>query len=134
MLTAIPEVDLGIDTKIKNIEATQRAKRQILNTALTHARPDPSKQTFSQNRWIIPHSSLPSSDLNSLAKSLQSDSRGDNVGVVTNDGKLLSEIKKDRISEEEREKKRLYWEQQKEKRMMATDEIVFERFKKKMRR
>ncbi|KAI9487480.1 MAG: hepatocellular carcinoma-associated antigen 59-domain-containing protein [Benjaminiella poitrasii] len=29
MLTAIPEVDLGIDTRLKNIEETERAKRKL---------------------------------------------------------------------------------------------------------
>ena len=29
MLTAIPEIDLGIDNRLKNIEATERAKRKL---------------------------------------------------------------------------------------------------------
>ncbi|KAI8389429.1 hepatocellular carcinoma-associated antigen 59-domain-containing protein, partial [Blakeslea trispora] len=31
MLTAIPEVDLGIDTRLKNIEETERAKRKLID-------------------------------------------------------------------------------------------------------
>ncbi|KAI8990802.1 hepatocellular carcinoma-associated antigen 59-domain-containing protein [Mycotypha africana] len=31
MLTAIPEVDLGIDTRLKNIEETEKAKRKLLD-------------------------------------------------------------------------------------------------------
>lgn len=30
MLSGIPEVDLGIDAKIKNIEATEEAKQKLL--------------------------------------------------------------------------------------------------------
>ena len=30
MLTGIPEVDLGIDVKIQNIERTERAKKKLL--------------------------------------------------------------------------------------------------------
>ena len=32
MLTAIPEVDLGIDTKLQNIENTERAKQHIMDS------------------------------------------------------------------------------------------------------
>ena len=31
MLTAIPEVDLGIDTRLQNIEETERAKRKLID-------------------------------------------------------------------------------------------------------
>ncbi|KAI8978086.1 hepatocellular carcinoma-associated antigen 59-domain-containing protein [Pilobolus umbonatus] len=31
MLTAIPEVDLGIDTRLKNIEETEKAKRKLID-------------------------------------------------------------------------------------------------------
>ena len=30
MLTGIPEVDLGIDVKIQNIERTEKAKKKLL--------------------------------------------------------------------------------------------------------
>lgn len=31
MLTSIPEVDLGMDIRLKNIEETERAKRELMN-------------------------------------------------------------------------------------------------------
>ena len=40
MLTGIPEVDLGIDVKIQNIERTERAKKKLL---------DDSKKTVDPN-------------------------------------------------------------------------------------
>jgi hypothetical protein len=37
MLTAIPEVDLGIDNRLKNIEDTERAKKKLQEIRAKHA-------------------------------------------------------------------------------------------------
>ena len=34
MLTGIPEVDLGIDVKIQNIERTEKAKKKLLEVKM----------------------------------------------------------------------------------------------------
>ncbi|KAG9295192.1 hypothetical protein G9A89_006173 [Geosiphon pyriformis] len=44
MLTAIPEVDLGIDVRLKNIEDTEKAKRQLLEQR--HQKPVEDKTSF----------------------------------------------------------------------------------------
>ncbi|CAI2185192.1 10411_t:CDS:2, partial [Funneliformis geosporum] len=44
MLTAIPEVDLGIDVRLKNIEETEKAKRKMLEQR--HHKPKDEKDTF----------------------------------------------------------------------------------------
>ncbi|EGG09654.1 uncharacterized protein MELLADRAFT_74358 [Melampsora larici-populina 98AG31] len=67
MLTSIPEVDLGIDTRIKNIEATEKAKRKLADERLSNAqssRPshssssvnaDPNKEHFAADRFLLPN-------------------------------------------------------------------------------
>ncbi|CAG8524199.1 8474_t:CDS:2 [Diversispora eburnea] len=44
MLTAIPEVDLGIDVRLKNIEKTEIAKRKLLEQR--HTKPKEEKDVF----------------------------------------------------------------------------------------
>ncbi|CAH1767844.1 4493_t:CDS:2 [Entrophospora sp. SA101] len=44
MLTAIPEVDLGIDVRLKNIEETEKAKRKLLEKR--HQKPKVEKDSF----------------------------------------------------------------------------------------
>ncbi|RIB06837.1 hepatocellular carcinoma-associated antigen 59-domain-containing protein [Gigaspora rosea] len=44
MLTAIPEVDLGIDVRLKNIEETEKAKRKLLEQR--HQKPKEEDDTF----------------------------------------------------------------------------------------
>ncbi|CAG8643620.1 15119_t:CDS:2 [Funneliformis caledonium] len=46
MLTAIPEVDLGIDVRLKNIEETEKAKRKMLEQR--HQKPKDEKDTQNQ--------------------------------------------------------------------------------------
>ncbi|MBW0495430.1 hypothetical protein O181_035145 [Austropuccinia psidii MF-1] len=77
MLTSIPEVDLGIDTRIKNIEATEKAKRQLseqrsqngLHSSIKNSPPSmDTKEHFAADRFMLPnhlkHSAAP--DLDSL--------------------------------------------------------------------
>lgn len=40
MLTAIPEVDLGMDARLKNIEETEKAKRQVAEARQDRRRRD----------------------------------------------------------------------------------------------
>ncbi|KAH9819650.1 hepatocellular carcinoma-associated antigen 59-domain-containing protein [Melampsora americana] len=66
MLTSIPEVDLGIDTRIKNIEATEKAKRKLADERLSNSqssRPshsssvtaDANKEHFAADRFLLPN-------------------------------------------------------------------------------
>ncbi|KAI9312792.1 hepatocellular carcinoma-associated antigen 59-domain-containing protein [Dichotomocladium elegans] len=84
MLTAIPEVDLGIDVRLKNIEETERAKRKYMDEE--------------------------------AAKSDRSEDEGDEVPA--NYEKQIVKEHKHRL----------------DRRQMASDEIVAERFKKRMRK
>ncbi|EXX67490.1 hypothetical protein RirG_113910 [Rhizophagus irregularis DAOM 197198w] len=51
MLTAIPEVDLGIDVRLKNIEETEKAKRKLLEQR--HQKPKDEKDTVSYIYYTI---------------------------------------------------------------------------------
>ncbi|KAM0749808.1 hypothetical protein T439DRAFT_326704 [Meredithblackwellia eburnea MCA 4105] len=65
MLTAIPEVDLGIDSKLKNIEATERAKRLLQESktrTLTTEEEEFAAQRFYKSRKPV------ESDAEALAK------------------------------------------------------------------
>ncbi|GAA5810433.1 hypothetical protein MFLAVUS_003854 [Mucor flavus] len=46
MLTAIPEVDLGIDTRLKNIEETERAKRKLIDETQKEENKPQSEEDF----------------------------------------------------------------------------------------
>ncbi|SGY69657.1 BQ5605_C004g03045 [Microbotryum silenes-dioicae] len=58
MLTAIPEVDLGIDTKLKNIEETEKAKRALFEKR-RHA-PKVEQEAFAAERFFRPHKPIDS--------------------------------------------------------------------------
>lgn len=55
MLTAIPEVDLGISAKMNNIEETERAKREYLERKTAHGKPSqdrlPGQSYTASARW-----------------------------------------------------------------------------------
>ena len=56
MLTGIPEVDLGIDVKIQNIERTEKAKKKLLAESKIREVESHQKQSKSTNyvqhdRW-----------------------------------------------------------------------------------
>ncbi|KAG0144039.1 hypothetical protein CROQUDRAFT_672589 [Cronartium quercuum f. sp. fusiforme G11] len=62
MLTSIPEVDLGIDTRIKNIEATEKAKRKLADERMSNLQSTggvkPSASTsehFAADRFLLPN-------------------------------------------------------------------------------
>ncbi|CAG8440325.1 14293_t:CDS:2, partial [Dentiscutata heterogama] len=95
MLTAIPEVDLGIDVRLKNIEETEKAKRKLLEQR--HQKPKEEDDTF----------------------------EGSNFSATN------------RCSDHERnQQEQLNQPHYKagQRREMATDDIVAERFKKRLRR
>ncbi|KAJ3192349.1 hypothetical protein HK101_006692 [Irineochytrium annulatum] len=93
MLTAIPEVDLGIKTKLKNIEATEKAKRELLYSKKKNTKADDVRITIGL--------------INPVDQTSDADHRNKERG---GDGG-----KRDR-------------------RNMATDDLVMERFKKRTRR
>ncbi|KAI9005608.1 hepatocellular carcinoma-associated antigen 59-domain-containing protein [Hyaloraphidium curvatum] len=49
MLTAIPEIDLGIDAKLRNIEETEKAKRKLMDD-----RAKPKDDTVTGAPWLKP--------------------------------------------------------------------------------
>ena len=55
MLSGIPEVDLGIEAKIQNIERTESAKRKLLEDAekKDDKKEEGSKQFFQHNRLVF---------------------------------------------------------------------------------
>ncbi|KAH8094946.1 hepatocellular carcinoma-associated antigen 59-domain-containing protein [Cristinia sonorae] len=105
MLTAIPEVDLGMDTRLKNIEETEKAKR-----AVAEERKQPKK----------------SNDEEHLASTrfYQPNLRAKSDADILRDAKLEAMG----LQPEEHEHRRP------DRVQMATDEMVMERFKKRMRK
>ncbi|OCF36479.1 hypothetical protein I317_04735 [Kwoniella heveanensis CBS 569] len=59
MLTSIPEVDLGMDNRLKNIEMTERAKREMIEqrkqAALEASKRDPQEEDYAAARFFRPH-------------------------------------------------------------------------------
>jgi len=113
MLTAIPEVDLGIDTRLKNIEETEKAKRQVAEDRRTGNNKKDSvvpkdEEHLAASRFYRPHSTeqsdaeaLRRAKLEAMGLSPEPDHRRPN-----NEGRNQT----------------------------ATDEMVMERFKKRMRK
>jgi len=54
MLTAIPEVDLGIDHRLKNIEDTEKAKRELFDQRQNRPYDNPEDRTFAAERFYNP--------------------------------------------------------------------------------
>ncbi|ORX39980.1 hepatocellular carcinoma-associated antigen 59-domain-containing protein [Kockovaella imperatae] len=52
MLSAIPEVDLGMDNRLRNIEETEKAKREMMEQRKTAARHKPEEDDFSAARFF----------------------------------------------------------------------------------
>lgn len=59
MLTSIPEVDLGIDNRIRNFEATEKAKRQLTEQRVQGGKAGPGTSTGSNSTGIVGSSSQP---------------------------------------------------------------------------
>ncbi|KAH9938027.1 hepatocellular carcinoma-associated antigen 59-domain-containing protein [Fomitopsis serialis] len=109
MLTAIPEVDLGMDTRLKNIEDTEKAKR-----ILTEERKDrPKKAGNDEEHLAASRFYRPNLKAKSDADIIR-DAKLEAMG-------LLPEDHEPRPPRNDRPQ-------------MATDEMVMERFKKRMRK
>ncbi|KAF9236233.1 hepatocellular carcinoma-associated antigen 59-domain-containing protein [Melanogaster broomeanus] len=106
MLTAIPEVDLGMDTRLKNIEETEKAKRQVAEERKERKKTSNDEEHLVATRFYRPH----------LKQKTDAE--------ILRDAKLEARglpVKEDRKPRDDRPQ-------------MATDEVVMERFKKRMRR
>ncbi|KAH7907165.1 hepatocellular carcinoma-associated antigen 59-domain-containing protein [Hygrophoropsis aurantiaca] len=110
MLTAIPEVDLGMDTRLKNIEETEKAKRMVAEERKERQKPNRDEEHLVASRFYRPHLKQKSD------AEIMRDAKLEALGLP--------------VPSEERGKRR----QGHERPQMATDEVVMERFKKRMRR
>ncbi|KAF9809855.1 hypothetical protein IEO21_07216 [Rhodonia placenta] len=108
MLTAIPEVDLGMDTRLKNIEDTEKAKRY-----LTEERKERKKNANDEEHLAAARFYRPNLKMKSDADIIR-DAKLEAMGLLPED-------------HEERHPHR-------QRAQMATDEMVMERFKKRMRK
>ncbi|KAG8865154.1 hypothetical protein FRB96_000043 [Tulasnella sp. 330] len=107
MLTAIPEVDLGIDTRLRNIEDTEKAKRMVEEEKKSRRNDQDEADAISAaTRFFRPHHQ------------------------VTSDAEALKNAKLEAMGIEPTPAPR----RQHDRKEMATDEMVMERFKKRMRR
>lgn len=105
MLTAIPEVDLGMDARLKNIEETEKAKRQVAEVRKERKRPNDEEHLVA-TRFYRPHLKQKS------------------------DAEIMRDAKLEAMGLPPQEDRR----PRGERPQMATDEVVMERFKKRMRR
>jgi len=106
MLTAIPEVDLGMDTRLKNIEETEKAKR-LIEERKERTRKADEEAHLAATRFYRPN--------------LKTKSDAD----IIRDAKLEAMG----LPPEEHEHRPRH-----DRPQMATDEMVMERFKKRMRK
>jgi len=105
MLTAIPEVDLGMDNRLKNIEDTEKAKR-VLNETKGERKPQNPEAHLVATRFYQPN--------------LKQKSDAD----IMRDAKLEAMGLRPEDHEPPKSKHN----------RMATDDVVMERFKKRMRK
>ncbi|KAF8076734.1 hepatocellular carcinoma-associated antigen 59-domain-containing protein [Lyophyllum atratum] len=109
MLTAIPEVDLGMDARLKNIEDTEKAKRVVAEERQDRKKPSNNdEEHLAASRFYRPNLKA-KSDADILR-----DAKLEAMGLPPQDDQP-------RQSNHERQQ-------------MATDEMVMERFKKRMRK
>ncbi|KAI6026000.1 hepatocellular carcinoma-associated antigen 59-domain-containing protein [Pisolithus marmoratus] len=106
MLTAIPEVDLGMDTRLKNIEETEKAKRQVAEERKEDKKVDNDEEHLVATRFYRPYVKQKS------------------------DAEILRNAKLRAMGLPVPEERR----PRNDRPQMATDDIVMERFKKRMRR
>ncbi|KIJ13260.1 hypothetical protein PAXINDRAFT_117267 [Paxillus involutus ATCC 200175] len=106
MLTAIPEVDLGMDTRLRNIAETEKAKRQVAEERKEHKKANNDEEHLVATRFYRPH----------LKQKTDAE--------IMRDAKL--EARGMRPREDRRPRN--------DRPQMATDEVVMERFKKRMRK
>ncbi|KAG6910768.1 hypothetical protein DXG01_007655 [Tephrocybe rancida] len=108
MLTAIPEVDLGMDARLKNIEETEKAKRVVAEERHDRRKPNNDEEHLAASRFYRPNLKTKSDS------DILRDAKLEALGLPTQDDQP-------RQSNHERQQ-------------MATDEMVMERFKKRMRK
>jgi len=106
MLTAIPEVDLGMDSRLRNIEETEKAKRQVAEERKERKKVNTDEEHLVATRFYRPHMKQKS------------------------DAEIMREAKLEAMGLPAQEERK----QRHDKPQMATDEMVMERFKKRMRR
>ncbi|KIJ69789.1 hypothetical protein HYDPIDRAFT_171770 [Hydnomerulius pinastri MD-312] len=106
MLTAIPEVDLGMDTRLKNIEETEKAKRQVAEERKERKRVNNDEEHLVASRFYRPHLKQKS------------------------DAEIMRDAKLEAMGMPPQQERR----SRNDRPQMATDEVVMERFKKRMRR
>ncbi|KAJ7167592.1 hepatocellular carcinoma-associated antigen 59-domain-containing protein [Mycena filopes] len=104
MLTAIPEVDLGMDARLKNIEDTEKAKR------VQRKRANNDEEHLAASRFYRPNLKT-KSDADILR-----DAKLEAMGMPTQDDQPRRSNNEGNNAQ------------------MATDEVVMERFKKRMRK
>ncbi|TFK43815.1 hepatocellular carcinoma-associated antigen 59-domain-containing protein [Crucibulum laeve] len=107
MLTAIPEVDLGMDTRLKNIEETEKAKRVVSEVRSDQKRPNKDEEHLVATRFYRPNLKA-KSDADILR-----DAKLEAMGMLPQDHSPR---------------------RTNQGTPMATDEMVMERFKKRMRK
>ncbi|CAE6395076.1 unnamed protein product [Rhizoctonia solani] len=113
MLTAIPEVDLGMDTRLKNIEETEKAKRTVSEN-FKENRSKPREQNderhLTATRFFNPRLK------------------------VQSDADAMRDAKLEAMGLPPEMDTRGYIKERDNRRETATDEQVMERFKKRMRK
>lgn len=103
MLSSIPEVDLGIDTRMKNIEETEKAKRNFYAKSKSHGATDAqaADEAYANARFMHPKPRYNTSDV---------DHRPSEGSTYRSDNSHRGD-----------------------RRHMATDQLVLDRFKKRQR-
>ncbi|KAF9434470.1 hypothetical protein BGZ76_007976 [Entomortierella beljakovae] len=115
MLTAIPEVDLGMDAKLKNIEETEKAKRKLLEARATS---QVSSDRFSRPAYVP-------SDRERISHHKQNRRTNNNNNNNNNNNSHSGDGGNHRFQN---------YNDKGHGRDMATDDMVMERFKKRMRK
>ncbi|KAH6570547.1 hypothetical protein BASA60_007654 [Batrachochytrium salamandrivorans] len=131
MLTAIPEVDLGVSNKLKNIEETERTKRSLLEKGRKVKTGDIVLDTLQKTRFMSTERFWGSGTHSNRGRGGHNDRGGHNNGhgrhpSQGNDNRNRSSTQADGSLGSGGTKI--------PRRMMATDMMVMEKFKKRMRR
>ncbi|WVF72068.1 hypothetical protein IAT40_006880 [Kwoniella sp. CBS 6097] len=97
MLTSIPEVDLGMDNRLKNIEMTERAKREMIEqrkqAALEASKRDPQEEDYAAARFFRPHQRV-ASDIYAAQEAKRADGGGAPRAEHATDEQVYERFKK----------------------------------------
>lgn len=126
MLQGIAEVDLGMDSRLRNIEDTEKAKQKLYEERKNKANPR-HEPGFAYTRFMVPqrHSHLPDAR-NQYQRARQQLSPSPDGGETTD--KVIDPEPLNERSPVQNSK------QNGRKRQFATDQQTMERFKSRMRR